>query len=378
VFFILSLGLLICSFAHAEPEIDVSTSLLDFGSVVIGATKTDTVIVSNLGKDVLIVRLYMAFPILDMGFTVDMTPFELQAGESRAVEVTFSPVSEGPVTGIFTLANNDPDDSAVDVALSGKGVPVPESGFTVGVAVTAAGAGDLENVLGTATKATDGFDGLLDLPEPPPAPADFITGFFPHPEWGAPVGDLFMSDIRAPFDPWSDSRAWPFFVETDLGDTVTLAFSPSFPDTIGWDLWLRNDATGELVDLLPTLTYAFMPDAGPHAFTIFVGPRTLIETSGVPDLGGALRLRNAPNPFNPVTEFLFHLPREGKTDIRIFDLRGAEVGRVRGGVLSAGPGVLRWEGKDRRGRNISSGNYFYRLYLEGKPLGKTQKMTLLK
>ena len=83
-----------------------------------------------------------------------------------------------------------------------------------------------------------------------------------------------MSDLRAPFDPWSDSRTWPFAVETDLDDTVTLEFSPSFPDTLGWDLWLRNEATGELFDLFPSLSYAFMPGAGANAFTIFVGQRT--------------------------------------------------------------------------------------------------------
>ena len=121
-----------------------------------------------------------------------------------------------------------------------------------------------------------------------------------------------------------------------------------------------------------------MPDTGANTFTIFVGLRTLNETSDVPAPPMGLRLRNAPNPFNPMTEFRFNLPRAGEAEIRIFDLRGAEAGRVRGGVMPAGPGTLRWSGQDRGRREVASGTYFTRLFLDGRQAGPTLKVTLLK
>ena len=188
LFFFLSFSWLVCLPAHAAPDIAISDSLVAFGPVFIGDTAADTIVVSNLGDDVLTVRLFMAFPILEDGFVVDMTPFELLAGESRNVEVTYSPTHEGPVAGEFTLASNDPDESAVDVALSGKGVSPPEIVFTVEVAVTAQDASDLHNTLGTNAGATDGYDGLLDLPERPPAPGKYVTGYFPDPGMGRAGG----------------------------------------------------------------------------------------------------------------------------------------------------------------------------------------------
>ena len=49
-----------------------------------------------------------------------------------------------------------------------------------------------------------------------------------------------------------------------------------------------------------------------------------------------------------------------------------------GGVMPTGPGTLRWAGHDKSGREVSSGIYFYRLYLDSRQEGPTKKMTLVK
>ena len=79
-----------------------------------------------------------------------------------------------------------------------------------------------------------------------------------------------------------------------------------------------------------------------------------------------------------MTEFRFNLPRAGEAEIRIFDIRGALVRRVVGGVMPAGPTHLKWAGRDDGGRRVASGIYFYRLYLDGRQEGGTIKMTLVK
>jgi len=90
------------------------------------------------------------------------------------------------------------------------------------------------------------------------------------------------------------------------------------------------------------------------------------------------RLRNEPNPFNPQTRILFELPAAGDAVVMIHDLRGVLVRELRAGRLPAGPAALVWDGLDNRGQQAASGNYVCRLRLDGRSLGASRKMVLLK
>ncbi len=81
----------------------------------------------------------------------------------------------------------------------------------------------------------------------------------------------------------------------------------------------------------------------------------------VPHPRGTLRLKAAPNPFNPATQLTFLLPRAGEAKVTIFDARGritAELPRL---ALAAGEYVVRWDGRDRTGHAAPSGVYLARL-----------------
>jgi hypothetical protein len=86
----------------------------------------------------------------------------------------------------------------------------------------------------------------------------------------------------------------------------------------------------------------------------------------------------APNPFNPMTRIRFRLPQAGRVEIRIFDLRGALVRRLDGGVMPAGPGSLAWDGRETGGAIVASGAYFGRLLFDGRPVGTTLSLTLIR
>ncbi|MEN8008539.1 MAG: choice-of-anchor D domain-containing protein, partial [Candidatus Krumholzibacteriota bacterium] len=201
---------------------------------------------------------------------VDPAAGTVAPGGTQIVDVIFDAtgLTSGEFLSNLIVSSNDPVTPEVVVPAD---MTVASAPMTVIVSVTAGAASDMDNTLGIAEDATDGFDGQHDLPEPPHAPADYIAGYFHHPEWGSPLGDRFMTDIRAPYNPALEMKSWPFVVETDVSDIVTMVFTPSFPDTSGWDLWLRDDATGAMKNLYPTLTHTFTPGAGPHPFTIFVG-----------------------------------------------------------------------------------------------------------
>ena len=100
------------------------------------------------------------------------------------------------------------------------------------------------------------------------------------------------------------------------------------------------------------------------------------EPAPVPLAGGALRLGNHPNPFNPVTEIRFDLPRAARVQVKVYNVQGRLVAMLLDEERSAGPGRVVWNGTDSRGGAVASGTYFYRVRAgEEEKIGK---MTLLK
>ena len=70
-----------------------------------------------------------------------------------------------------------------------------------------------------------------------------------------------------------------------------------------------------------------------------------------------------PNPANPRSTVAFRAPAGAAVDLRLIDLRGRLVRRVR--LVADGDGHGRWDfdGRDRAGRPVASGTY--RCVLEG-------------
>ncbi len=92
-------------------------------------------------------------------------------------------------------------------------------------------------------------------------------------------------------------------------------------------------------------------------------------------------LTNYPNPFNPSTEISFSvLQTSSSVTIEIFNSRGQKL-KVLPVILSPessfGKGTVTWDGTNKKGKQVPSGVYFYKLVSNGKELA-TNKMLLLK
>jgi hypothetical protein len=88
-------------------------------------------------------------------------------------------------------------------------------------------------------------------------------------------------------------------------------------------------------------------------------------------------LQNFPNPFNPATTIGYEVPAGGgSVKMRVFNVKGRLVRVLIDGRVPGGNRSVAWDGRNERGRRVSSGLYFYRLEAPGYT--KTRKMILLK
>ncbi len=85
--------------------------------------------------------------------------------------------------------------------------------------------------------------------------------------------------------------------------------------------------------------------------------------------------QNYPNPFNPETAIRFELPRRSFLTIQVYNMLGQKIRTLIVEQRPAGIHIIKWDGKDDLGKNVSSGVYLYSLETEN--FRQVKKMVLL-
>ncbi|PSP87965.1 hypothetical protein BRC90_09220, partial [Halobacteriales archaeon QS_4_69_34] len=162
-------------------DVDLSGGVA-FGRVATGSRATDTVRVTNRGRETLTVTDAAISP--DSGadaFGVDAaTPLTLDPDASRELTVAFAPAEPGERSATFEVSSDDPDEPTATVPLSGTGVegdvalsPATRDFGAVALGETARQPVTVENTgnaaLTVETLAISG-DGALRLADPPATP----------------------------------------------------------------------------------------------------------------------------------------------------------------------------------------------------------------
>jgi 1,4-alpha-glucan branching enzyme len=92
--------------------------------------------------------------------------------------------------------------------------------------------------------------------------------------------------------------------------------------------------------------------------------------------------QNYPNPFNPSTNIEFKIKETGFVTLKVFDLPGREVKTLVNDELTNGVYRVSWNGDNESGNKVSSGVYFYKLFVNGNGstgnYSDSRKMILLK
>jgi hypothetical protein len=81
--------------------------------------------------------------------------------------------------------------------------------------------------------------------------------------------------------------------------------------------------------------------------------------------------QNTPNPFNPLTNIAFSLPKSQSVRLSIFDVKGRLVTTLVDGTLESGDHTVIWNGIDHSGRPAASGQYFYVLSTDSRRLSRS-------
>jgi len=108
----------------ALPNINVSPTSLDFGTVDVGSTETQKTTISNVGSAELEVTGLSLTRATSGDFelnTVPTTPFTIPAYGSVKVLVDYTPSGAGGASGALEIASYSPGEEQITVSLSGSG-----------------------------------------------------------------------------------------------------------------------------------------------------------------------------------------------------------------------------------------------------------------
>ncbi|MBN1350241.1 T9SS type A sorting domain-containing protein [candidate division KSB1 bacterium] len=87
--------------------------------------------------------------------------------------------------------------------------------------------------------------------------------------------------------------------------------------------------------------------------------------------------QNFPNPFNSETAIVFQCPQNaGKVSLVLYDIMGQSIATLYNSKADAGTVRIKWDGKDRLGRDVASGIYFYELH--ATDFRDTKKLLLIR
>ena len=103
----------------ASAQLTCTTSDLTFGNVVVGQSETQLVVLTNSGQTTVTIS---AMNVTDPGFSAQLPlPLTLAAGQSVALNVTFSPTANG-WTGGWVEFSSDASNSTLNLEVEGIGV----------------------------------------------------------------------------------------------------------------------------------------------------------------------------------------------------------------------------------------------------------------
>ncbi len=106
------------------------------------------------------------------------------------------------------------------------------------------------------------------------------------------------------------------------------------------------------------------PEGTPYEFTKEDVFSTIMSSSD--SRKGGLQVLNAPNPFQGELYMRLIIPESGEVVVALYDVTGRKVRTLLEKQVQSGEYILKWDGRDDNGREVSSGVYIYKIRLNGR------------
>lgn len=164
---------------------------------------------------------------------------------------------------------------------------------------------------------------------------------------------------------------WAYAQYPGYTDALQVKISTDGGSTFPYTIFNRSGAT---LATAPSTTSSFVPSGpsqwGHFAITInsFISS---IKKIGSEIPNEYILEQNFPNPFNPLTNIVYSIPKNTKVSLKVYDIRGVLVATLADEIQTAGVYFVQFDGS-----NLASGIYFYKL--ETEDFVSVKKMSLIK
>jgi len=303
------------------PQIESSTSSINFGGVYVNDTTSMQLFLSNTGTDDLVISSIVSDP--EVFFTAPSAGV-IGPEESMNVTVYFLPTVLGYYAGSVTAYSNDADDSVFVIPVYGEGLVSPMQ-FSVAAISDTMAPNDL-HIHSLALTNSGNF--TLDY--------------------------SISHDV-----PWIALSHSEGQLDAEAEDSVSVSINTLF---MGY-----GDYEGTLV--FTTNVGEFILPV--HLVITILG---IDDDTVIPSIFSVSE--NYPNPFNPRTEFTVSIPERSHVVVNIYDILGRQVALLAEGDYTAGRYRMEWAGKTDVNAVAPSGVYL--LIVQAGNDMITHKMIMMK
>jgi hypothetical protein len=325
---------------------------LAFGSVIVGASASQNLAVSNVAVVPADALTYGMAP--DAGFTAPGGTFDQPAGGSPGLQpIGMDTGASGTRGGYLTITSDDVDNPEVLLPLSGTVLDHAQASLDSTTAL-------LSETLDFGSHDAGAFSTLM-----------------------ARVHDRDYNSLRAQLSVSAGN-----ITGGDGRFSIVGGFSPALVAGVAQTYTVQFNDAGATPDLDydGTLTFTSADEPLPGAtsqpaLTVSLHAKVTGSAVGVSpgnQIPTTTRLYPPfPNPLSDQTSVRLDLAREAGVRLAIYDLSGRSVATLAQGVLPAGQYNYTWNGRATSGARLGSGLYFVHLRIAGEP-ARIARLALLR
>ncbi|NIA30190.1 MAG: T9SS type A sorting domain-containing protein [Actinobacteria bacterium] len=180
--------------------------------------------------------------------------------------------------------------------------------------------------------------------------------------------EAFSNQFEITASPFAGEKSWEPIIKNPNGDSFSVMFL-RYNVFVRLYVRLENEkelqqASQELADKIDNKILLLTTSTPNHEGRAAEGNKAF-------ELG-----QNWPNPFNSSTTIRYVLPKSTHVVLKVFDISGREIVTLVNTEMPAGMHTTTWNSRDRLGREVSSGVYFYRLQFKDQI--RSGKMILMR